>query len=109
MVTPVDDGGLGMDAQWADDVHHALHAYLAGERHGYYTDFGSPATVAKALTDVFVHDGTYSTFRGTRWGTPVPAGVDGPRLLPSPYTHDHVGNPSWPLPAYPTGYHGKWP
>jgi len=92
MVTPVDDGGLGMDAQWADDVHHALHAYLAGERHGYYTDFGSPATVAKALTDVFVHDGTYSTFRGTRWGKPVPAGIDGHRFIASLNTHDQVGN-----------------
>ncbi len=33
-------GGYGLDAQWADDVHHALHATLTGERHGYYVDFG---------------------------------------------------------------------
>ena len=26
MVTPTAEGGLGMDGQWADDVHHALHS-----------------------------------------------------------------------------------
>ena len=51
--------GLGMTAQWADDVHHALHAYLTGERHGYYVDFGSIETLDKAYRDVFVHDGAY--------------------------------------------------
>src|SRR5699024_3809984 len=69
--------GLGMTAQWDDDVHHALHASLTGERHGYYVDFGSPETLAKALTGVFVHDGGWSTFRERPWGAPVPAGVDG--------------------------------
>ncbi len=34
-------GGYGLDAQWDDDVHHALHALLTGERQGYYCDFGS--------------------------------------------------------------------
>lgn len=92
MVTPVERGGKGMHAQWADDVHHALHAYLTGERHGYYVDFGSPTTLAKALTDVFVHDGSYSTFRGTHWGRPVPDDVDGHRFVASLNTHDQVGN-----------------
>jgi maltooligosyltrehalose trehalohydrolase len=40
MVTPTSEGGLGMDAQWDDDVHHALHVSLTGERQGYYADFG---------------------------------------------------------------------
>jgi maltooligosyltrehalose trehalohydrolase len=28
-------GGTGIDAQWSDDFHHALHALLTGERTGY--------------------------------------------------------------------------
>ena len=36
-----DAGGYGLDAQWSDDFHHALHAVLTGERDGYYEDFGS--------------------------------------------------------------------
>ena len=38
-----DAGGYGLTAQWDDDVHHALHALLTGERQGYYVDFGSLA------------------------------------------------------------------
>ena len=37
-------------AQWNDDVHHALHALLTGERQGYYGDFGSLDCLAKVLT-----------------------------------------------------------
>jgi len=97
MVTPTDreiDGrpGLGMTAQWSDDLHHAVHALLTGERQGYYVDFGSPETLAKALTHAFVHDGGYSTFRGKDWGAPVPDDVDGHRFVVSSQNHDQVGN-----------------
>lgn len=92
MVTPVADGGLGMTAQWDDDIHHAIHAFLTGERHGYYADFGSMQTLVAALQDVFVHNGTFSSFRGQVWGAPVPDGVDRHRFVVSTSTHDQVGN-----------------
>ncbi len=92
MVTPTAGGGLGMTAQWADDVHHAVHAFLTGERHGYYVDFGSPEVLAKALTSVFVHDGWWSTFREQHWGRPVPTEVDGHRFVVFASDHDQVGN-----------------
>ncbi len=84
--------GLGMTAQWADDVHHALHTYLTGERHGYYVDFGSVETLNKAYREVFVHDGCLSTFRGKPWGAPVPASVDRRRFVVCASNHDQVGN-----------------
>ncbi|GAA2183521.1 malto-oligosyltrehalose trehalohydrolase [Brooklawnia cerclae] len=87
-----DDGGLGLDAQWADDVHHALHAYLTGERFGYYVDFGSPEVLGKALEHVFVHDGSWSTFRGRPWGAPVPDDLDRRRFVVFTQNHDQVGN-----------------
>lgn len=91
-VAPVAAGGMGMTAQWNDDVHHAIHAYVTGERHGYYVDFGDAATLAKAMTQVFVHDGSYSTFRGRHWGAPVAPEVDGRRFVVATLTHDQVGN-----------------
>lgn len=97
-VTPIgetaSDGtpGRGMTGQWADDVHHALHAYLTGERHGYYVDFGSIETLDKALREVFVHNGTMSTFRGRRWGAPVPPDMDRRRFVVFASNHDQVGN-----------------
>ncbi|UFU04783.1 malto-oligosyltrehalose trehalohydrolase [Ruania halotolerans] len=92
MVTATAAGGLGMTAQWADDVHHAIHAYVTGERHGYYVDFGSPGALVKALERVFVHDGGYSTFRGQDWGAPVPQDADGHRFVVFTSNHDQVGN-----------------
>jgi maltooligosyltrehalose trehalohydrolase len=85
-------GGYGLDGQWADDVHHALHALLTGERAGYYGDFGSFATLAKVLSEVFVHDGSWSSFRGRAHGRPVPPTVPGHRFVAYLQNHDQVGN-----------------
>jgi maltooligosyltrehalose trehalohydrolase len=92
MITP-QPAGYGLDAQWDDDVHHALHALLTGERQGYYCDFGSLPTLAKAFTRAFVHDGTYSTFRGRVHGKPVDrAHTPGWRFVVCLQNHDQVGN-----------------
>lgn len=85
-------GGYGLDAQWCDDVHHAIWATLSGEQQGYYGDFGSLPTLAKALTSVFVHDGTYSSFRGRSHGRPVPPDIATYRFVTYLQNHDQVGN-----------------
>ena len=91
-VAATSQGGLGQTMQWADDVHHAIHAYVTGERHGYYVDFGSVETLDHALRHVFVHDGRMSTFRGKPWGSPVPSDVDRRRFVVFASNHDQVGN-----------------
>ncbi|MGN6521675.1 MAG: malto-oligosyltrehalose trehalohydrolase, partial [Actinomycetes bacterium] len=92
-VTPREAGGLGLQAQWDDDVHHALHALLTGERQGYYCDFGSLEVLRKVWEHAFLHDGTYSTFRGRHHGRPVdPHTLSGHRLVAFLQDHDQVGN-----------------
>jgi maltooligosyltrehalose trehalohydrolase len=93
MITPREQGGYGLTAQWDDDVHHALHALLTGERQGYYCDFGALSVLAKVLTSAFLHDGTYSTFRGRVHGKPVDrARTPGYRFVVCLQNHDQVGN-----------------
>ncbi|MGC4174110.1 malto-oligosyltrehalose trehalohydrolase [Demequina sp.] len=92
MVLPTDQGGLGQTAQWADDVHHAVRAYLTGDSTGYYGDFGSIETLNKAFQHVFVHDGGWSSFRGAAWGTPVPDSLDRRKFVVFASNHDQVGN-----------------
>ncbi|MFC6887338.1 MULTISPECIES: malto-oligosyltrehalose trehalohydrolase [Actinomadura] len=93
LVTPREAGGYGLDAQWNDDLHHALHAALTGERQGYYGDFGAMSTLAKALTRVFVHDGTFSSYRGRRHGRPVDVHrTPAHRFVAFLQNHDQVGN-----------------
>ena len=93
VVTPTDQGGWGMTAQWDDDVHHALHTALTAETQGYYADFAAPGVLAKTLHEVFFHDGRWSSFRGRTWGQPVdPSSHRGAQFLGYLQTHDQVGN-----------------
>jgi maltooligosyltrehalose trehalohydrolase len=91
IVRPQEVGGYGIDAQWSDDFHHALHCVLTGERDGYYTGFGSLGDLAKALQRVFVYDGRYSVFRKRRYGKPA-ARLSGHRFLGYLQNHDQIGN-----------------
>jgi maltooligosyltrehalose trehalohydrolase len=91
IVTPREANGYGIDAQWSDDFHHALHAVLTGEASGYYSDFGSLRNLGKALESTFVYDGEYSEFRGRRHGRPV-GNLSGSRFLGYLQNHDQIGN-----------------
>jgi maltooligosyltrehalose trehalohydrolase len=71
LVEAVGAGGYGLDAQWSDDFHHALHSVLTRERAGYYHDFGEFQHLAKALGEGFVYSGQFSGFRGCEHG-PAP-------------------------------------
>jgi maltooligosyltrehalose trehalohydrolase len=84
-------GGYGLDAQWSDDFHHALHAVLTGERSGYYADFGALGDVATALRRAFVYAGEHSAHRRRVHGRP-PGPVPGWRFFGFLQNHDQVGN-----------------
>jgi maltooligosyltrehalose trehalohydrolase len=83
--------GWGCDGAWADDFHHALRVLLTGEREGWYADFGSVGDLAKAFHRPHVHDGTYSRFRGRRFGAPADD-VPPERFVVFDSNHDQVGN-----------------
>lgn len=91
LVQPRSRAGLGMDGQWSDDLHHALHGLLTGERRGYYCDFGSAQKLATALDTGFVFQGQFSSFRGRRHGQPA-FDVSPRQLVIFDQNHDQVGN-----------------
>ncbi|MHB1265597.1 MAG: malto-oligosyltrehalose trehalohydrolase [Gemmatimonadaceae bacterium] len=84
-------GGFGLDGQWADDFHHAVHALLTGERGGYYADFGDVAAVTQSLREPFVYAGQYSPHRRRRHGAPS-TGIPRERFVVAIQNHDQVGN-----------------
>ncbi len=107
LVTPREAGGLGLDAQWSDDFHHAMHVALTGETSGYYADFAPLSALAKVCERGFFHDGTFSSFRGRDHGVPiVTATMPTWRLVVANQNHDQVGNravgdrPSDPAPGH---------
>jgi maltooligosyltrehalose trehalohydrolase len=91
LVRSRDAGGFGVDAAWADEWHHALHAALTGERSGYYEDFGSLDQLAKALRQAWVYDGGWSPHRQRHHGR-RPTGLGGSQFVVCTQNHDQVGN-----------------
>jgi maltooligosyltrehalose trehalohydrolase len=93
LITPRERGGYGMTAQWDDDIHHAIHTAVSGERQGYYSDFGSLEALSNTLKHGYFHAGTYSSFRHRRHGRPLDtATIPATRLLAYTSDHDQVGN-----------------
>ena len=93
LITSREAHGYGLDAQWSDDFHHALHVALTGEVSGYYADFAGLDVLAKVLTHGFFHDGTMSTFRGRHHGRPIDTlTMPTSRLVVFNQDHDQVGN-----------------
>lgn len=91
VVAEVRDGGWGLDAQWSDDFHHALHVLLTEERNGYYQDFGSLADLRTAITEGFVYQGQVSHYRRRPHGAPS-RHLPGERFVICSQNHDQVGN-----------------
>ena len=90
-VRPRDVGGVGLDAQWADDLHHAIHTAITGERDGYYVDYAGLPDVAEAYRRGFLYDGRYSVHRRRTVGAPL-GDVPGYRLVGCIQNHDQIGN-----------------
>jgi len=86
-----DDCGYKNDAQWTDDFHHSIHAYLTGERNGYYSDYGSLNDIVKTFKDVFVYDGRYSNFRKKTHGAKV-GNLNACKFIVYIQNHDQIGN-----------------
>ena len=93
LVTPREAGGYGLDAQWSDDFHHAVHVALSGETAGYYADFEPLEALAKVCEHGFFHDGTWSSFREREHGHPVDTRkMPTWRLVVANQNHDQIGN-----------------
>ncbi len=91
MVLPVERGGHSLDAEWNEDFHHQVQAYLTGDRARKYVDFGEIREFPRLLEHTFLLDGRFSRHRGRRWGG-SDEGLPGDRFVIGIQNHDHVGN-----------------
>jgi maltooligosyltrehalose trehalohydrolase len=91
-----DSGGrpLLATAQWNDDLHHALHVLLTGERDGYYLDYAAHPVrmLGRCLAEGFGFQGeAYALEDGRLRGEPsrdLPPGA----FIGFLQNHDQVGN-----------------
>ncbi|WP_333819926.1 malto-oligosyltrehalose trehalohydrolase [Ohtaekwangia sp.] len=90
-ISPYEQGGYGMDAQWCDEFHHALRVTTGHERTGYYADYDGVRHLAKAYRDAYVYDGIYSPHRQKTFGTKTDE-HPGHQFVVFSQNHDQVGN-----------------
>jgi malto-oligosyltrehalose trehalohydrolase len=88
-----------INAQWNDDIHHALHVIASDESSGYYVDYveeSSPRSpiqhLARCLSEGFAYQGEASTHKDGQ-----PRGEPSHDLPPQKFisfiqNHDQVGN-----------------
>jgi maltooligosyltrehalose trehalohydrolase len=91
VIRPIGAGGLGLDAVWNDDFHHALHVLLTGERNGYYQDYSGIEDLAGSYRDGFLYAQRYSAFRKKRYGKSS-KDIPPQRFVVFAQNHDQVGN-----------------
>ena len=92
MVEPAAGGGWDLDGVWADDFHHVIRTMLAGDRHGYYADYGGTAReLAVTLAGGWLFSGQHSAHEGAPRGTD-PSGTPLRKAVVCIQNHDQIGN-----------------
>ncbi len=92
LVRSPEDGGIGLDALWNDDFHHAAIVAMTGRNEAYYTDYhGSPQEFISAAKWGFLYQGQRYKWQKARRGSP---GFD---LVPANFVnflqnHDQIAN-----------------
>jgi len=84
-------GGYGLDAQWSDDFHHALHVLMTGERSGYYADYRGMEPLGRAWREGYAYTGQFSPYRRHRYGS-SPRQNPAKQFVVCTQNHDQVGN-----------------
>ncbi len=81
-------------AQWNDDIHHAFHVLLTGERDGYYADYAARPLwfLGRCLAEGFGYQGEPSPYRGSRARGEPCIHLPATAFVSFLQTHDQVGN-----------------
>lgn len=90
-ISPVVNGGYGLQAQWIDEFHHALRVSAGEPSIGYYSDFQPIKHLAKSYRDAYVYDGQYSKHRKRHFGSRVHK-KPGEKFIVFSQNHDQTGN-----------------
>ncbi len=88
---PADAGGLGIDALWNDDFHHAAMVAATGHREAYYHDYlGSAQEFVSAAKRGFLYQGQYYRWQKQPRGEPL--GMPSLHCVAYLQNHDQVAN-----------------
>jgi maltooligosyltrehalose trehalohydrolase len=81
-------------AQWNDDIHHALHVIVTGERDGYYSDYVERPLdlLGRCLVSGFAYQGEQSQYREGQSRGESTQGLPPGAFVSFLQNHDQIGN-----------------
>jgi maltooligosyltrehalose trehalohydrolase len=84
----------GYNAQWNDDIHHALHVLITGERDGYYLDYSQHPLdqLGRCLIEGFAYQGERSLLRNGQARGERTTGLPPTAFVAFLQNHDQIGN-----------------
>jgi maltooligosyltrehalose trehalohydrolase len=92
LITPLDEGGYGLDGMWNDDFHHTARVALTGRREAYYTDYcGTPQEFISAVKRGFLYQGQFYRWQDQNRGTLV-TNQPAKAFILFTQNHDQVAN-----------------
>ena len=92
LIRPRQQGGLGLDALWNDDFHHAARVALTGRNEAYLTDYrGRPQEFVSLAKRGFLYQGQRYRWQEQPRGTPT-AGLGGASFIAFLQNHDQLAN-----------------
>ena len=82
------------DAQWNDDIHHALHVLITGEKDGYYSDYADRPLdhLGRCLVTGFAYQSEASLYRNGKNRGESTEGLPPTAFVSFLQNHDQVGN-----------------
>ncbi len=82
------------NAQWNDDIHHAMHVLLTGEADGFYSDYSDNAAwhLGRCLAEGFSYQNDLSHFRQGRFRGEPSKNLPLTCFVSFMQNHDQVGN-----------------
>ncbi|MGZ4970358.1 MAG: malto-oligosyltrehalose trehalohydrolase [Methylobacter sp.] len=92
LISPIESGGLGLDALWNDDFHHTAMVAMTGRADAYYSDYrGLAQEFVSTLKRGFLYQGQWYSWQNNTRGAP---GLD---MLPAKFVnfiqnHDQLAN-----------------
>jgi maltooligosyltrehalose trehalohydrolase len=91
-ITPIDEGGFGLDAAWNDDFHHSARVAMTGQNEFYYADYrGTPQEIISAVRWGYLFQGQWHVTQQKRRGTPG-FHLSGARFVTFLENHDQTAN-----------------
>jgi malto-oligosyltrehalose trehalohydrolase len=82
------------NAQWNDDIHHALHVLITGEHDGYFSDYSGRTVqhLGRCLIEGFAYQGEASRYKNGELRGESSAGLPPSAFVSFLQNHDQVGN-----------------